>query len=333
MIIETTLQALQAGQDLELAYGDTLRVTVTFNAIAPTAVTTEVWVSLVIEPGRDYTIKRSVALNKSITPLPYSVVVDMPISDTVGLKNYTYDLWAELPSYNKVVKISGAVTITGVAEDFILIRDTKYPLASTYYGNAERSTITFNVVIPSFMMSSAKVDQMVTNLEDKFVEIGAHMLELKLYERSGLILSSYIAIITTTVPTAASGLSVGPLIFGIDDAVLIAIIIAVCLIIGLVIVLVIRKDVSQFLYGTPEGAPGIMDMIGPIFMLMVLSMLTEFIRGMSAPEEPKPVTEAVVKGVKEVGKGVKYVAEKAAPVVGKIIKRVTKTEEVEEAEA
>lgn len=115
MIIETSLAALQAGQTVELSPGDILRVTVTFNAAMPSDATTELWISLVIPPARDYTVKKLVALSKSVTPLPYSVVVDMPITTTVGLGNRAYDLWAELPSYpGAQVKILGAITITGM---------------------------------------------------------------------------------------------------------------------------------------------------------------------------------------------------------------------------
>ena len=115
MIILADLDSLQAGQKLELAAGDILRVTVAFNAAVPQATTTELWVSLVIEPARDYTVKTTVSLQQSASPLPYSVDVDMPISTTVGLANTTYDLWAELPSFSDAqVKISGAISITGM---------------------------------------------------------------------------------------------------------------------------------------------------------------------------------------------------------------------------
>lgn len=118
MIVETSLVALQAGQQLELAAGDTLRVTVSFDAAMSSDTTTELWVSLLIEPGRDYTIKTPVPLKKSATPLPYSIVVDMPITTTCGLDNLTYDLWAELPSYDEVVKVQDAASITGMPASF-----------------------------------------------------------------------------------------------------------------------------------------------------------------------------------------------------------------------
>lgn len=226
-----------------------------------------------------------------------------------------------------------------VPEDFTLIRDTKYTLASTYYGYAERSTVTYNVIIPNFMMSSAKVDQMVASLEAKFAEKNARMLELKLYEKSGLVQSSYIAILTTTLPVTASEMLLSPSLFGIADAIVIAILIAVCLIVGLIIYLVVRKDVSQFLYGTPPtngepGTPGAIDMIGNLITMVMVMMMFEMMAPMVAqagtPAQPKPVTEMVVKGVKEVGKGVKYAVGKGVPVVGKVVKRITEHFEEEE---
>lgn len=56
-------------------------------------------------------------------------------------------------------------------------------------------------------------------------------------------------------------------------------------------------------------AGGIWDMIGPLLTLGVMMMMMEMTRGISEPEAPKPITEAVVKGVRGVGKGVKKVTE------------------------
>lgn len=221
------------------------------------------------------------------------------------------------------------VSITeGPPTGFELIRDEKYPLASTYYGNAERSTVTFSVVAPSFMISSDKVDQMVTSFEDKFVEEGAHMLEFKLYEKRGLVQSDYSADIVTTLPET-SGQAVVPTILGISTGVFIAIIIAVCLIVGLIIILVVRKDVNQFLFGTPPtdeepGVPGMVDLIGNMMVIMMMIMMMEIMGPMLAPEgappRPKPVTEAAVRAARVAAKA----AVKAVPVGVKAVKEVTK---------
>ena len=316
MLVETSLSALAAGEQVQLGPGDTLRVNLTFKYAVAQAITVTLWVALGLGLGRDIESFKEISLEATLTPKTWTGYIDIVIPVS-GKTNGTYWLQAEIKDYGETqTRIDGAVIITGMG-DFSLIRDMKYPLASTYYGNAERSTVTFNVVIPSFMLSSAKVDQMVASLEDKFAEKGSHVLELKLYEKSGPIMSSYIAILTTTLPASATGLSIVPSIFGIDDAVFIAMLVAACLIIGLIIVLVVRKDVSQFLFGTPT-TPGIMSLIEPLIMIMVLSMMMEMMGPMMAPEgappQPKPVTEAVVKGVKEVGKGIvsggRYIIEK-----------------------
>ena len=321
MLVETSLATLATGKQVQLVPGDTLRVFYSLNYLVAQAKAVTVWGALGIGLGRDIESFTPINLPAALTQNTWNSYIDIPIP-TSGKTNGTYWLQVEVQGYDlgKTAgqKIEGAVVISGMGaapSDYVLIRDVKYPLASTYYGYAERSTETFDVIIPNFMLSSDKVDQMVASFEGEFAKKDIHMLELKLYEKSGLIQTSYIAIITTTLPAAASGLSVVPLIFGIDDVTFWAIVAAVILILGLGIILynTVRKDVSQFLYGTPS-APGIMDMIMPIITIMILAMAMEMIRGISAPEEPKPVTEAVVKGAKEVGKGIvsggRYIIEK-----------------------
>ena len=211
---------------------------------------------------------------------------------------------------------------------FLLIRDQTYALASTYYGQAEQSTVTFSVIAPSFMLSDEKINEMVVGFEDKFAEEGAHMLTLKLYEKRGLAQTDYSADIVTTIPTAAATGSTVPAFLGISTAVWIAIIIAVCLIVGLIIILVVRKDVNQFLFGTPPsdgepGTPGAVDLIGSMVMMMIMMMMMEqmapLMAAEGAPPQPKPVTEATVRAAKVAGKAIV----KAVPVVGKAIVKVT----------
>jgi len=227
-----------------------------------------------------------------------------------------------------------------VPSDFNLIRDHTYELASTYYGQAEQSTVTFSVIAPSFMLTEDKIAEMVTSFEDKFAEEGAHMLTLKLYEKRGLVQTDYSADIVTTIPTAAATGSTVPTIFGISTTVFIAILIAVCLIIGLIIILVVRKDVNQFLFGTPptDGEPGtvgLFNMIGYMVVIMMMTMMMEqmgpMLAPVGAPPRPKPVTEAAVRAARVAAKAVVKVAPvvgkavvKAAPVAAKAVKEVTK---------
>lgn len=119
MLKAVSFSALQTGQQVEVSPGDTLRVWVSFSYTLPKPTTVELWVSLVIPPGRDYTVKQKTeTLEASTTPKEWTGFVDMPIeaSGMFGiLKNYTYDLWFEIPEYTGEVAIAeGAVVITGV---------------------------------------------------------------------------------------------------------------------------------------------------------------------------------------------------------------------------
>lgn len=117
MLKEVVFSTLQAGEQVEVSIGDTLRVWVDFVYTLPEPTDVVLWMSLVISPGRDYTVKQTEFLEASATPKEWSGFIDVPIeaSGMFGvLKNYTYDLWFEIPTYtNEVAKAEKAVVITG----------------------------------------------------------------------------------------------------------------------------------------------------------------------------------------------------------------------------
>ncbi len=123
MIKTVSLASLQDGKQVEVSPGDTLEVLVSFNYLTSVPVTAELWLSLVIPPGRDYTVKQPEQLGVSDGVAVWSGSILMPIeaSGVFGfLKNYTYDLYFEIPHATSEVAIAlDAVVVTGVAAGIV----------------------------------------------------------------------------------------------------------------------------------------------------------------------------------------------------------------------
>lgn len=121
MIKTASISALQTGKQVEVGPGDILEVSVSFDYIVSQPTTTEFWVSLIILPGRDYTVKRMIELEEAVGTKKWSGVIEMPITASLGLKNYTYSLYAEIIGYKAgiaytvaVDKAESAIIITGM---------------------------------------------------------------------------------------------------------------------------------------------------------------------------------------------------------------------------
>jgi len=117
MIKTVSLASLQDGGQVEVVIGDVLEVVVSFNYHAMTPITAELWLSLVIPPGRDYTVKQQEQLEATEEIKEWSGTIVMPIEESgmFGfLRNYTYDLYFEIPyATSEVVIVRNAVVVTG----------------------------------------------------------------------------------------------------------------------------------------------------------------------------------------------------------------------------
>ena len=123
MIKTVSLASLQAGEQIGVSPGDTLEVLVSFNYLTTVPVAAELWLSLVIPPGRDYTVKQVEQLGVASDVTEWSGSIRMPIeaSGIFGfLKNYTYDLYFEIPYATSEVAIAqDAVVVTGVVAGIV----------------------------------------------------------------------------------------------------------------------------------------------------------------------------------------------------------------------
>ena len=108
----TTL-VVGSGVQVTVSPGDILTVEMKLVYTVPAPITASLWVSLYIPPGRDYTIMTEIPLVAG-TDQVWEGSVSVPITDDVGLRNYTYDLLVELPDYNLQATESQAVVVTGM---------------------------------------------------------------------------------------------------------------------------------------------------------------------------------------------------------------------------
>jgi len=136
--INPASQLLASGQ-VAVSPGSTLEVDVSFDYTVPAASSTELWTSLYIAPGRDYTIKQSVSLPAG-TNQQWTGTIQVPITDEVGLRNYTYDILVEIPVEGLQAFEYSAVVITGMT-------------ATTIGGIAETIGLLITVMIVTMMMN------------------------------------------------------------------------------------------------------------------------------------------------------------------------------------
>ena len=120
MLIQTSLAALAAGEQVELAPGDTLCVSCSFKYVVAQAVTVVLWASLGLGIGRDIESFEEISLEATLTPKTWEGDIDIPIPS--GKTAGTYWLRAEIEGYPETqTTIPDAAVISGVPGVFEMI--------------------------------------------------------------------------------------------------------------------------------------------------------------------------------------------------------------------
>jgi len=113
MLVQTSLSALLAGEQVELAPGDVLRVSCSFKYKVAEAITVVLWASLGLGIGRDIESFEEISLEATLTPKTWEGDIDIliPSGKTAG----TYWLRAEIEGYpDTQTTIPDAAVISGV---------------------------------------------------------------------------------------------------------------------------------------------------------------------------------------------------------------------------
>lgn len=274
----------------------------------------------------DYSADIGIILPNTLTPgQVYSLKVILTTSDGIS---------ADKAKGSAFRIASGSVPVDPGIGEYRKVKDYTYPYGDTYYGNASEATAEFSILKTLLPVDDWLSQKVITAFEDEVTKQGGKMLHLDVYEREeGLFSKGYKIVVTAAVPVVAAagfpitltaeeqyamgvGAQLAPIVLTI--AVWKLVVAAVLLLTFILIPLIISAivpSVRDVIWGE-EGVVSIfgdlLKILPSIIMLMFLMMMMEMTRGISEPEAPKPVTEAVVKGAKKI-----------APYVGKGIKKVT----------
>jgi len=121
LLIETSLDTLVAGEQVQLTVGDTLRVRVSFSYAAGQATTITLWATPYqykagildhIEGSRG---TAQVSLDAAVTPVTKEATVDMKVIPAAqgGISDGTYGLIVEIPNTDVSAKIDSCLVISG----------------------------------------------------------------------------------------------------------------------------------------------------------------------------------------------------------------------------
>ena len=111
MLVETSFAALQAGQQVQLGPGDTLRVNVSFKYVVSRGTTVTLWGWLALGAGRDMEAFKEITLDATLTPKSWEGYIDIPIPSS-GKRDGIYTLGVEVNGTED--KIPDAVVISGM---------------------------------------------------------------------------------------------------------------------------------------------------------------------------------------------------------------------------
>ena len=175
---------------LELTYGDTLRITTSFDYRGPVvditlygAIGTRGWA------GFDEIIKNEATYKLPNSPaafVPVTATVDIPV--TVDIKpGADYDLYCKVKEYPGagMPEIKDVITITGIPPTFKLLEETIYPFAYIYDGKCEVSTFTATSI--PFTPASWVSGKMAAAVEEKVREAGGRIMEMRVYVDENLL--------------------------------------------------------------------------------------------------------------------------------------------------
>lgn len=106
-------EALVQPQQVTVQPDDALVVDVSFKYTSPAPITIDLVTVLYIPPGIDYSVPHSITLEQGVDKT-WTGSVEIPITDTAGLRDYTYHLLASLPAYGLSDQVDNAVTCIGM---------------------------------------------------------------------------------------------------------------------------------------------------------------------------------------------------------------------------
>lgn len=200
-----------AGEKVELTFGDSLRVNVSFD-YRGAAGTVTLYGSIGNRGffGFDEILRNEISIDlpeslADFTPCERSI--NIPITSEIS-PGADYDLYCKIKEYPEAgyPEVDDVIDIVGVPLDYEPIQHTIYPLAYIYDGNAEVCTFEFPQgpeQLPYTQWGGLKIAEAIANQVE---EQGSRVLELKVYEdTTPLAWTNYRVEITAAVTPQAQG--------------------------------------------------------------------------------------------------------------------------------
>lgn len=204
------------GEKVELTYGETLRIDVSFDYRGSAGSATLYGAIGVRGIGFDEKVKGEAAVDlpQSLTEFtPCQASVDIGITSAIS-PGTNYDLYCKLLEYPEagMPEVDNVIDIVGLPPVYELIQHTIYHFAYIYDGDVEATIATFRT--DPFTPSAWMADKFASKLEEEVRARGGRPLEVKVYvDTSPLLWTNFrIEVISTPiggVTGAARGVGVG----------------------------------------------------------------------------------------------------------------------------
>ncbi len=248
-----------AGERIELTYGQSLRVNVSFDyrglarettlegAIGKLHAFPTDWFEVLLKSGTTIDIPESFEFTS------YERSVEIPITSDID-PGTDYDLSVSLLDYREAGHPTevDVIDIVGIPPEFELIQHTIYPYAYIYDGDVEVTTATFKT--DPFTPSAWMADKFASKLEEEVRARGGRPLEVKVHvDKTPLLWTDFrVEVVSTPIGGAAeatSGIAIGmPLWLAI---------ILVCL--AIIAVIVVATLAIKTIVGLFNTYPGLKD--------------------------------------------------------------------------
>lgn len=199
------------GEQVELTYGDALRVNVSLDYRgAARSATLYGAIGNRGFFGFDEILngEGGIGLPESIADFkPCVGSVDIPIASAIS-PGTDYDLYVKLLEYPGagMPEVKDVVTITGMPPTLELIEETIYPYAYIYDGPHDGGTFTFKTDL--FTPASWVAGRLAAACEEEVRKTGGRMLEMRVYvDKSPLLWSDWIIEVVTVPAKATAGVA------------------------------------------------------------------------------------------------------------------------------
>ena len=202
------------GEKVELTYGDTLKVNVSFDyrglagsATLYGAIGTRGWA------GFNEILHGEVSIDLSESRTDFSRCersVKIPITSDIK-PGTDYDLYVKIKEYKEAgaPEVSDCIDIVGIPPTYELLEETIHPYAYVYDGPCNVSTFTFKT--DPFTPAKWIAGKLATAVETEVKKAGGRVIEMRVYvDRSPLLWTDWqIEVVGVPASTAGLGVSVG----------------------------------------------------------------------------------------------------------------------------